>query len=106
MFFLKIFVGFYCLFCPPSASAVRIRTLQSPGPDGESVSDLGNQDRPNSMKLGGDIDLDELLLNPVVFVFVLSSFQFFGGGGGGLFFGGLRVQTNTLMRVNFLVPLQ
>ena len=30
------------------------------GPDGESVSDLGNQDRPNSMKLGGDIDLDEL----------------------------------------------
>ena len=45
------------------------------------MSDLGNQDRPNSMKLGGDIDLDKLLLNPVVFVFVLSSFPFFREGG-------------------------
>ena len=45
------------------------------------MSGLGNQGRPNSMKLAGDIDLDELLLNPVLFVFVLSSFQFFRGGG-------------------------
>ena len=38
------------------------------------MSDLGNGGRPNSMKLGEDIDLDELLLDPVLFVFVLSSF--------------------------------
>jgi len=31
------------------------------------VSDLGNGGWPNSMKLGEDIDLDELLLNPVPF---------------------------------------
>ena len=44
------------------------------------MSDLGNRGRPNSMKLGGDIDLDELLLNPVLFVFLLRSFQFFRKG--------------------------
>jgi len=44
------------------------------------VSDLGNGGWPNSMKLGEDIDLDELLLNPVLVVFILSSFQFFMGG--------------------------
>ena len=49
------------------------------GPDRESVSDLGNGSLPNSMKLREDIDLDELLLNTVLFVFILSSFQFFGG---------------------------
>jgi len=49
------------------------------GPDWESVSDLGNGAWPNSMKLGEDIDLDELLLNSVLFVVVLSSFQFFRG---------------------------
>ena len=45
------------------------------------MSDLGNGGWPNSMKLGEDIDLDELLLslNPVLFVVVLSSFQFFRG---------------------------
>ena len=43
------------------------------------MSDLGNGGRPNSMKLGVDIDLDELLLNPVLFVLVLSSFQFLRG---------------------------
>ena len=43
------------------------------------MSDLGNEGWPNSMKLGEDIDLDELLLNPVLFVFILSSFQFFRG---------------------------
>ena len=48
-------------------------------PDWESVSDLGNGGWPNSMKLGEDIHLDELLLNPVLFVFILSSFQFFRG---------------------------
>ena len=40
------------------------------------MSDLGNRGRTNSMKFGEDIDLDELLLNPVLFVVVLSSFQF------------------------------
>ena len=43
------------------------------------MSDLGNRGGPNSMKLGEDIDLDELLLNLVLFVFVLSSFQFLRG---------------------------
>ena len=43
------------------------------------MSDLGNVGRPNSMKLGEDIDLDELLLDTVLFVFVLASFQFFSG---------------------------
>jgi len=53
------------------------------------VSDLGNGGWPNSMKLGEDIDLDELLLNPVLFVVVLSSLQFFRGSP---ILGGLRVQ--------------
>ena len=44
------------------------------------MSDLGNGGRPNSMKLGEDFDLDELLLDPALFVFVLSSFCFFRGG--------------------------
>ena len=44
------------------------------------MSDLGNGGRPNSMKLGEDIALDELLLDPVLFVFVLFSFHFFRGG--------------------------
>ena len=39
------------------------------------MSDLGNRGRPNSMKLGENIDLDEPLLDPVLFVFVLFSFQ-------------------------------
>ena len=43
------------------------------------MSELGNGGRPNSMKLGEDIDLDELLLNPVLFVVVLSSSQFLRG---------------------------
>ena len=43
------------------------------------MSDLGNGGRTNSMKLGEDIDLDELLLNPVLLVLVLSSFQFLRG---------------------------
>ena len=43
------------------------------------MSDLGNGGWPNSMKLGKDIDLDELLLNPVLFVLVLSPFQFLRG---------------------------
>ena len=46
------------------------------------MSDLGNRGRPNSMKLGEDIDLGELLLDPALFVFVPSSFHFFRGGGG------------------------
>ena len=41
------------------------------------MSDLGNRGRPNSMKLGEHIDLDELFLNPVLFVPVLSPFPFF-----------------------------
>ena len=44
------------------------------------MSDLGNGGWPNSMKLSEDIDLHELLLDPVLFVFVLSSFPFFRGG--------------------------
>ena len=32
------------------------------------------------MKLGEDIDRDELLLDPDLFVFILSSFHFFSGG--------------------------
>ena len=66
------------------------------------MSDLGNGGGPNSMKLGEDIDLDELLLNPVLFVFILSSFQFFRGSPL------LKLQStkNTRVRVNFRVPLQ
>ena len=73
------------------------------GPDSESVSDLGNGGWPNSMKLGEHIVLDELLLNPVLFFFVLSSFQFFQGGS---HFGVSEYKNNTLVRVNFGVPLQ
>ena len=43
------------------------------------MSDPGNGGWPNSMKLGEDIDLDDLLLNPVFFVVILSSFQFLRG---------------------------
>ena len=65
------------------------------------MSDLGNGGWPNSMRLGEDIHLDEQLLDPVSFVFVLSSFCFFRGGGGVLFWG-LRVQKKTTqMRGNF-----
>ena len=46
------------------------------------MPDLGNRGWPNSMKLGKDIDLGELLLDPALFVFVLSFFHFFRGGGG------------------------
>ena len=42
------------------------------------------------MKLGEDIELNELLLDSVLFVFVLSSFNFFGGGGGWGYFGVLE----------------
>ena len=65
------------------------------------MSDLGNRGRPNSMKLGEHIDLDELFLNPVLFVSVLSPFPFFSG----VSFWDLRVQKNTHIRVNFQVPL-
>ena len=44
------------------------------------MSDLGNRGRPNSMKLGEHIDLDELFLNPVLFVSVLSPLPFFLAG--------------------------
>ena len=66
------------------------------------MSDLGNQGWPNSMKLGEDIDLGELLLDPALFVFVPSSFHFFRG----VLFWGPRVQKNTRIRVNFRVQLQ
>ena len=56
------------------------------------MSDLGNGDWPNSMKLGEDIDRDELLLYQVLFVVVLSSFHFFNGEEAILFWG-LRVST-------------
>ena len=49
-------------------------------PDWESVSDLRTRGWPNSTEFGEDINLDELLLDPVLFVFVLSSFCFFQGG--------------------------
>ena len=58
------------------------------------MSDLGNGAWPNSIKLGEDIDRDELLLDPLLFVFVLSSFQFFRG----VPFWGLRVQKNSYER--------
>ena len=51
------------------------------------MSDLGNRGWPNAIILGGDIDLDELLLNPVFCVFVLP----FNVSGEVLFWG-LRVQ--------------
>ena len=44
------------------------------------MSDLGNRGWPNSMKLGEDIDLGELLLDQALFVSVPSSFHFFRGG--------------------------
>ena len=47
------------------------------------MSDLGKRGWPNSMKLHENIGLDELLLDPVSFVFILSSFCFYRGGGGG-----------------------
>ena len=45
------------------------------------MSDLGNGGRPNSMKLGEDIDLDELLLDPVYLSSFYLPFTFSGGGG-------------------------
>ena len=68
------------------------------------MSDLGNRGWPNSMKLGENIDLDELLLDQ----FYLSScyLPFAFSGGGGVLFWGLRVQKNTHMRGNFRVPIQ
>ena len=66
------------------------------------MSHLGNRGWPNSMKLGENIDFDELLLDPVLFVFVLSSFCFSGG----VHFWGRGVQKNTHMRGNFRVPIQ
>ena len=49
------------------------------------MSDLGNRGWPNSMKLGENIDLDELLLD----LFYLSScyLPFAFSGGGGSYFG-------------------
>ena len=40
----------------------------------------GKSGWPNSLKLGEHIDLDELFLNPVLFVSILSSFPFFLAG--------------------------
>ena len=54
------------------------------------MSDLGNRGRPNAMKLGGDIDLDELLLKSS-FICLRSTFLSIFQGGGVLFWG-LRVQ--------------
>ena len=53
------------------------------------MSDLGNGVWPNSMKLGKDIDLDELLLNPVLFVCrpIFLSISISQGEGGGSHFG-------------------
>ena len=42
------------------------------------MSDLGNEGRPNSMKLGKDIGLDELLQNHSLVDFVTGCLQFFG----------------------------
>ena len=53
------------------------------------------------MKLGGGIDLDKLLLNPVLFAFVLPSFQFFRGGGGVLFFGVSECKKASLWELTF-----
>ena len=53
------------------------------------------------MKLDEDIDLDGLLLDPVLFVFVLSSFRFFSGGGSLL--GVSEYKKYTHMRSNFRV---
>ena len=66
------------------------------------MSDLGNRGWPNSMKLGENIDLDGLFQDPVLFVFVLSSFLFFRA----VLYWGLRVKKNTHMRGNFRVPIQ
>jgi len=43
------------------------------------VSDLGNEGWPNSMKLGEDIDLDELLQKHILFEFVSGCLQFSRG---------------------------
>ena len=68
------------------------------------MSELGNRGWPNSViNLGENIDLDELLLDPVLFFFLLSSFCFSEGG---VLFWGLRVQKNAHMRDNFRVPIQ
>ena len=53
------------------------------------------------MKLGENIDLDELLLDPVLFVFDLP-FAFSGGGP----ILGSQSTKNTHMRGNFRVPIQ
>ena len=54
------------------------------------------------MKLGENIDLDELLLYPVLFVFVLSSFCFFREGP----ILGPQSKKKTHMRGTFRVPIQ
>ena len=65
------------------------------------MSDLGNRGSPNSMKLDENIDLDELLLDPVLFVFVLSPFCFFRGSYSGV----SEYKNNMHMRGNFQVPI-
>ena len=66
------------------------------------MSDLGNGGWRNSMKLGDGIGLDKLVLDPILFVFALSSFHFLGGG---VLFWGLIVQKSTHPRVNIRVSL-
>ena len=66
------------------------------------MSDLGNRGRPNSMKLGENIDLDELLL----IQFYLPSFYLPIAFSGVVLFRGLRLQKNTHMRGSFRVPIQ
>ena len=66
------------------------------------MSDLGNRGSPNSMKVRESIDLDEISLDPVLFVFVQSSFCFFRGS----YFGVSEYKKNTRMRDNFRVPIQ
>ena len=44
------------------------------------MSDLGNRGWSNSVNVGEDIDLGELLLDRASFTFVPSSFHFFRGG--------------------------
>jgi len=65
--------------------------------------DLGNGGRPNSMKLGQDIDLDVLLQKHSLFHFVNGCLQFSGEG---VPFRGPKSPKNTCLRVNFQVTLK
>ena len=68
------------------------------------MSDLGNGGRPNGMKLGKVINLDELLQKYSLVDFVSGCLQFSMGGGS--YLGAQNHPKTTCLRVNFQVTFK